>query len=402
MLLSIALIMLVGMAAAMLSKKVGLPGLVGMILTGAILGPCVLNLIDDSILNISSELRKIALIIILTRAGLTLDLDDLKRAGRPALLMCFLPASFEILGMILVAPHLLHISILEAAILGAVIAAVSPAVVVPKMIQLMEEGYGMNKQIPQIILAGASVDDVFVIVLFTSFTGLAQGDQISVMKFVNIPISIIAGILIGAVIGIALGIFFTKVHMRDTIKVIIILSLAFILVSLEEMITIPVTFAALISVMFMGMFLKRKKADTSARLSAKFNKLWVMAEIILFVLVGASVDITFISKAGLKTVILIFAVLVFRMAGVFICMLGTKLNGRERLFCMLAYTPKATVQAAIGGVPLAMGLACGNIVLTVAVIAIVITAPLGSFMIEHTYKKLLSKTENNEMLSKNN
>ena len=402
MLLSIALIMLVGLAAAMLSKKVGLPGLVGMILTGAILGPCVLNLIDDSILNISSELRKIALIIILTRAGLTLDLDDLKRAGRPALLMCFLPASFEILGMILVAPHLLHISILEAAILGAVIAAVSPAVVVPKMIQLMEEGYGMNKQIPQIILAGASVDDVFVIVLFTSFTGLAQGDQISVMKFVNIPISIIAGILIGAVIGIALGIFFTKVHMRDTIKVIIILSLAFILVSLEEMITIPVTFAALISVMFMGIFLKRKKADTSARLSAKFNKLWVMAEIILFVLVGASVDITFISKAGLKTVILIFAVLVFRMAGVFICMLGTKLNGRERLFCMLAYTPKATVQAAIGGVPLAMGLACGNIVLTVAVIAIVITAPLGAFMIEHTYKKLLSKTENNEMLSKNN
>lgn len=402
MLLSIALIMLVGMAAAMLSKKVGLPGLVGMILTGAILGPCVLNLIDDSILNISSELRKIALIIILTRAGLTLDLDDLKRAGRPALLMCFLPASFEILGMILVAPHLLHISILEAAILGAVIAAVSPAVVVPKMIQLMEEGYGMNKQIPQIILAGASVDDVFVIVLFTSFTGLAQGDQISVMKFVNIPISIIAGILIGAVIGIALGIFFTKVHMRDTVKVIIILSLAFILVSLEEMITIPVTFAALISVMFMGIFLKRKKADTSARLSAKFNKLWVMAEIILFVLVGASVDITFISKAGLKTVILIFAVLVFRMAGVFICMLGTKLNGKERLFCMLAYTPKATVQAAIGGVPLAMGLACGNIVLTVAVIAIVITAPLGAFMIEHTYKKLLSKTENNEMLSKNN
>lgn len=402
MLLSIALIMLVGMAAAMLSKKVGLPGLVGMILTGAILGPCVLNLIDDSILNISSELRKIALIIILTRAGLTLDLDDLKRAGRPALLMCFLPASFEILGMILVAPHLLHISILEAAILGAVIAAVSPAVVVPKMIQLMEEGYGMNKQIPQIILAGASVDDVFVIVLFTSFTGLAQGDQISVMKFVNIPISIIAGILIGAVIGIALGIFFTKVHMRDTIKVIIILSLAFILVSLEEMITIPVTFAALISVMFMGIFLKRKKADTSARLSAKFNKLWVMAEIILFVLVGASVDITFISKAGLKTVILIFAVLLFRMAGVFICMLGTKLNGKERLFCMLAYTPKATVQAAIGGVPLAMGLACGNIVLTVAVIAIVITAPLGAFMIEHTYKKLLSKTENNEMLSKNN
>lgn len=402
MLLSIALIMLVGMDAAVLSKKVGLPGLVGMILTGVVLGPCVLNLIDDSILNISAELRKIALIIILTRAGLTLGLDDLKRAGRPALLMCFLPASFEILGMILVAPHLLHISILEAAILGAVIAAVSPAVVVPKMIQLMEEGYGMNKQIPQIILAGASVDDVFVIVLFTSFTGLAQGDRISVMKFVNIPISIIAGIIIGAVIGMALSIFFTKVHMRDTVKVIIILSLAFILVSLEEMITIPVTFAALISVMFMGIFLKRKKAETSARLSAKFNKLWVMAEIILFVLVGASVDITFISKAGIKTVILIFAVLVFRMAGVFICMLGTKLNGRERLFCMLAYTPKATVQAAIGGVPLAMGLACGNIVLTVAVIAIVITAPLGAFMIEHTYKKLLSKTENNEMLSKNN
>lgn len=402
MLLSIALIMLVGMGASWALKKLGLPGLVGMIFTGVVLGPYVLNLIDASLLGISADLRKIALIIILTRAGLTLDLDDLKRAGRPALLMCFLPASFEILGMILIAPHLLHISVLEAAILGAVIAAVSPAVVVPKMIQLMEEGYGMNKQIPQIILAGASVDDVFVIVLFTSFTGLAQGESISVMKFVNIPVSIIAGIIIGAVAGTALSAFFTKCHMRDTVKVIIILSVAFILVSLEDMMTTPVTFAALISVMFIGIFLKKRKAETAGRLSAKFNRLWVMAEIMLFVLVGASVDITFISKAGFKTVGLIFAVLLFRMAGVFICMLGTKLNGRERLFCMLAYTPKATVQAAIGGVPLAMGLACGNIVLTVAVIAIIITAPLGAFMMEHTYKKLLSKTENTEMLSKNN
>ncbi len=389
MLLSIALILLVGMSAGWICSKLKLPNLLGMIFTGIILGPYMLNLIDGSILGISADLRKIALIIILTRAGLTLNLNDLKKVGRPAILMCFVPAIFEIIGMILLAPKLLGVTVLEAAIMGAVVGAVSPAVIAPKMIKLIEEGYGTDKGIPQLILAGASVDDVFVIVLFTAFTGLAQGQDISFTSFVNIPVSIFHGIGIGALLGFILVKYFKKVHIRDTVKVVIMLSISFILVTVEDNITLPITFSALISIMFMGISLRKHRTVVAQRLSVKFNKLWVCAEIFLFVLVGAIVDVRYVSKAGIMAIILVAGVLCFRMIGVFICLLHTNLNMKERLFCMIAYMPKATVQAAIGGVPLAMGLSCGNIVLTVAVIAILLTAPLGAFAIDCTYKKLL-------------
>lgn len=391
MLLSIALILLVGMFMGWLCKKIKLPGLFGMLFTGIILGPYVLNFIDDSILNISADLRKIALIIILTRAGLSLDIKDLKKVGRPAVLMCFVPACFEMAGMILLAPHILGISTLDAAIMGAVVAAVSPAVVVPKMIRLMEEGYGVKKGIPQLILAGASVDDVFVLVMFTAFTGLAQGENISVKSFVNIPLSVITGALTGLAVGYFLAKFFENVHIRDTSKVMILLSISFILVTAEDYFSDVIPFASLIGVMAAGISLQKKREVVAKRLSSKFNKLWVVSEIMLFVLVGAAVDIQYAAKAGIAPAFLIFSVLIFRMAGVFVCLLKTKLNIKERAFCMLAYMPKATVQAAIGGMPLTMGLSCGNIVLSVAVIAILITAPLGAFCIDMTYKRFLQQ-----------
>lgn len=391
MLISIALILLVGMFMGWLCKKIKLPGLLGMLFTGIILGPYVLNFIDDSILNISADLRKIALIIILTRAGLSLDIKDLKKVGRPAVLMCFVPACFEMAGMILLAPRILGISTLDAAIMGAVVAAVSPAVVVPKMIKLMEEGYGVKQGIPQLILAGASVDDVFVIVMFTAFTGLAQGEAVSWKSFVNVPLSVITGILVGLAAGYLLAKFFEKVHIRDTSKVMILLSVSFILVTAEDYAADMIPFASLIGVMAAGISLQKKREVVAKRLSSKFNKLWVVSEIMLFVLVGAAVDIQYAVKAGIAPVFLIFSVLIFRMAGVFICLLKTKLNIKERAFCMLAYMPKATVQAAIGGLPLAMGLSCGNIVLSVAVIAILITAPLGAFCIDMTYKRFLQR-----------
>ena len=391
MLLSIALILLVGMSMGWLCSKCKLPALTGMILTGILLGPQLLNLIDDSILTISPDLRKIALIIILTRAGLTLKIDDLKKVGRPAVLMCFVPATFEIVGMVLLAPLLVGVSRLDAAIMGAVVGAVSPAVIVPKMIRVMEEGYGTEKGIPQLILAGASVDDVFVIVMFTAFTSLAQGSEVSVMSFVNIPISIVLGIGIGLGIGIALAVFFRKVHVRDTIKVLIYLSISFILVTIEDRISIPITFSALIAIMFIGVGLQRQRPEVAVRLSMKFNKLWVGAEVMLFVLVGAIVDLSYVQSAEIKAVLLILGALAFRTTGVLVCLICTKLNARERLFCVFGYLPKATVQAAIGGIPLALGLGCGNIVLAVAILAILITAPLGAFAIELSYRKLLAK-----------
>lgn len=389
MLFSAALMLLAGMALGWLCKRAGLPALLGMIVTGIILGPSVLNLIDGSVLSMSAELRRIALIIILARAGLTLDIRDLKKVGRPAVLMCFVPASFEIAGMIVLAPVLFGMTVVEAALTGAVVAAVSPAVIVPKMIRLMEEGYGTEKSIPQLILAGAAVDDVFVIVLFTAFTGLAQGEHISAMSFVNIPVSICLGMAAGIFLGYLLSKFFERVHVRDTVKVIVILCVSFLLVTAEDRIKGPVTFSALIAIMFMGIAVQKYRREVSVRLSAKFNRLWVCAELVLFVLVGAAVDIHYVSGAALYAVILIFGVLVFRMLGVLLCLARTNLTWKERLFCMLAYTPKATVQAAIGGVPLSLGLSCGNMVLTIAVMAILITAPLGAFLIEVSHKKLL-------------
>ena len=393
MLTSLALIFLFGLIFGALFQKLRLPTLLGMLIVGIVLGPYALNWLDDSLLSISADLRQIALIIILTRAGLNLNISDLKKVGRPAILMCFLPACFEILGMLVLAPPLLHISYLDAAIMGAVVGAVSPAVIVPKMLRLMEEGYGTEKSIPQLILAGASVDDVFVIVLFSSFTGLAKGESFSPWRFAEIPVSILLGILLGAALGLALAFFFQKVHVRDSVKVLLLLSFSFLLVALEDALEGFVPISGLIAVMSLGIALQRKRDIVARRLSLKFSKLWVAAELLLFVLVGATVDLHYAYAAGLPAVILIFGVLLFRMAGVWVCLFKTKLLFKERLFCVLAYMPKATVQAAIGSVPLSMGLSCGNIVLTVAVLAILITAPLGAFLIDLTYKKLLSRDE---------
>ena len=391
MLLSISLILILGMFMGWICRKMKLPALLGMLITGIILGPYGLNLLDGSILGISAELRKIALIIILTRAGLGLDLSGLKKIGRPAVLMCFVPASFELLGMILLAPKLMGLSVLESAVMGAVLAAVSPAVVVPRMVKLMDEGYGVKEGIPQLILAGASVDDVYVIVLFSTFVGMMQGEGASILKFVNIPVSIFFGIAIGLFLGVLLAYFFKKVHIRDTSKVLIILSISFLLVVIEDKLTTAITFSSLIAVMFIGIGLQKKREAVAKRLSVKYGKLWVAAEVFLFVLVGATVNIEYLGKIGAKALVVIIGALIFRMFGVFVCLLGTNLKRKERLFAMMAYTPKATVQAAIGGIPLALGLACGDTVLTVAVLAIVFTAPLGAFAIDWSYKKLLNK-----------
>lgn len=391
MLTSLALIFICGMTLSSIFQKLKIPGLLGMLITGIVLGPYVLNLLDSSVLGISADLREIALIIILMRAGLNLNIKDLKKVGRPAVLMCFVPACFEIAGMVLVAPGLLGISVLDAAIMGAVVGAVSPAVIVPKMLHLMENRYGTEKSIPQLIMAGASVDDVFVIVLFTAFAGLAQGEGISPASFAQIPVSIVLGLLIGVGLGLVLGLFFKKFHLRDSIKVVILLSASFLLVALEASLEGIVPISGLLAVMSMGAALQRKRSEAAKRLSSKLSKLWIAAEVLLFVLVGATVDINYAASAGLMAIVVVLCALLFRMLGVFCCLLKTRLLVKERLFCMIAYMPKATVQAAIGSIPLAMGLPCGKIVLTVAVLAILITAPLGAFGIDMTYKRLLKK-----------
>lgn len=389
MIISLAYIFLIGMGASFIFKKLRIPNILAYIIVGMVLGPHYLNLIDKSILNISSELRQIALIIILIRAGFSLNISDLKKIGRPAILMCFIPACFEILGMIILAPKLLGISILDAAITGSVVAAVSPAIIVPKMIQINEEGYGKKNSIPQIILAGSSIDDIFVIVLFTVFTGLASTGDINLIEFLNIPVSIILGTLLGIVVGYVLVKLFHKVHIRDTVKVVIMISMAFIFVTLEDYLKGIIAISGLIAVIAMGMVINKKYSVLSNRITGKFEKLWLVASVMLFVLVGASVDISYALNAGIKVVILIFTVLMFRIIGVFICFIKSKLTLKERVFCMIAYIPKATVQAAIGGVPLSMGLDCGEIVLTVAVIAILSTSTIGALGIDLTYKKLL-------------
>ena len=391
MLTSLAYIFLLGLSLGYIFNKLRLPALLGMLFTGIILGPYALNLLDPSILSISADLRQLALVIILTRAGLALDLDDLKKVGRPALLMCFVPACFEIAGMVLLAPSLLGISILEAALMGTVIAAVSPAVIVPKMLFLMENKIGTKKSIPQLIMAGASVDDVFVIVLFTAFTGLLSGGEVSSASFLQIPIAIVTGLAAGILLGLVLSIYFKRFHMRDSVKVLILLSISFLLVAMEKLLkgTLPVS--GLLAVMGMSATLLKNYGLLAKRLSAKFNKLWVGAEILLFVLVGATVDIKYAVAAGFAAVLLIFGVMIFRLAGVYVSLLKTPLTKKERVFCMIAYMPKATVQAAIGSIPLALGLSCGKIVLTVAVLAILITAPLGAFGVDISYKKLLEQ-----------
>ncbi len=389
MLTSIAIILLLGLVMGWTVSKLKLPNLLGMILVGIIISPYALNLIDDTILGISLELRQIALVIILTRAGLSLDIRDLKKVGRPAILMCFVPACVEILGTIIIAPLLFDITTLEAAIMGSVIAAVSPAVVVPRMIKLIEEGYGVKNGIPQLILVGASVDDVFVIVMFTAFTSLASTGDFSATSFFQIPIAIILGILLGVIVGSVLTIFFKRFHMRDSIKIIIIISLSFLLLEVENLLEGLVPVSALLAIMSMGIIIKHRYDVLASRLSIKYNKLWLCAEIFLFVLVGATVDLKYVMTAGISAVGVILVALIFRMIGVTLCLLKTNINKRERVFCMITYTPKATVQAAIGAIPLSMGLDCGNIVLTVAVLSILITAPFGAIGVDNLYKRLL-------------
>lgn len=391
MLTSIAMILLLGLLIGWIFSKLRLPSLLGMVAVGIILSPHALDLIDESILGISSELRQIALVIILTRAGLSLDISDLKKVGKPAALMSFVPACVEILGTVILAPLLLGVTILEAAIMGSVIAAVSPAVVVPRMIRLIEEGYGTNKKIPQMILAGASVDDVFVIVVFTVFTALASTGEVSVTSFTKIPISIVLGIILGGCIGMLLVMFFKKCHMRDSIKILIILSVSFLILEVENILQGYVPVSGLLAIMSMGIIIKQKYDVLALRLSAKYNKLWLGAEVFLFVLVGATVNLRYVASAGISAILLILLALLFRMVGVAVSLLKTDLSKRERLFCMVAYTPKATVQAAIGAIPLSMGLECGNMVLTVAVLSILITAPFGAICVDNLYKKLLVK-----------
>ena len=391
MLTSIAIILLLGLLAGWLFSKLKLPSLLGMIIVGIILSPNALNLVDESILTISGDLRQIALVIILTRAGLSLNFSDLKKVGRPAILMCFVPACIEMIGTIIFAPLLLGVSVLDAAIIGSVIAAVSPAVVVPRMIKLIEEGYGKDKSIPQLILAGASVDDVFVIVVFTAFTALASTGAVSVVNFLQIPVSIILGILLGIVTGISFVWFFRKFHIRDSVKVLIILSISFLLLELQNSLEGIVPVSGLLAIMSMGITINQKYDVLAKRLSVKYNKLWLGAEIFLFVLVGMAVDLKYAKSAGVAVILLVAASLTFRMVGVALSLVKTNLNRKERFFCAVAYTPKATVQAAIGTIPLTMGLPCGEIVLTVAVIAILVTAPFGAICVDNLYKKLLSK-----------
>lgn len=392
MLTSLGLVLLLGMALGALAKRLGLPSLVGMLIAGMILGPYALDLLSDSLLNISADLRQMALIIILTRAGLSLDVEALKRVGRPAVLMCFVPACFEIVGMTLLAPLLLGVSTLDAAIMGAVVGAVSPAVIVPRMIRLSEEGWGVDRGIPQLILAGASVDDVFVIVMFTAFTGLASGGTgLTAGAVLGVPASILTGVVAGLALGWLLAQWFRRVHMRDSVKVVILLSLAFLLVAAEDALEGMFPFSGLLAVMGAGVGLQKWRPVVAQRLSLKFSKLWVAAEVALFVLVGAAVDLRYALSAGVMAVLAVLGALCFRAVGVLVCVSGAHFSGKEKLFCVLGYLPKATVQAAIGGVPLAMGLGCGQIVLTVAVIAILVTAPLGALAIDRSYSKLLTQ-----------
>lgn len=386
MLTSLSLIFLGGLTLGSILNKLKLPSLLGMMIAGMILSPYGLNLLHPSILEISSDLRQLALIIILTRAGLSFNIGDLKKVGRPALLMCFVPACFEIIGVTVIATRVMAVSFSDAAIMGSVLAAVSPAVVVPRMIKIIEEGYGKERSIPQLILAGASVDDVFVIVLFTAFTSLASGGKVSIFNFLQIPVSII----LGALFGLILVLFLKKISVRDSVRILIVLSVSFLLMEIERQLNGILPVSGLLAILSMGIMIYRKDGLSAKQLSMQYNKLWVAAEILLFVLVGAAVDLSYATKAGTSAVIIVLCALIFRMVGVFICLLKTNLLKKEKLFCMVAYTPKATVQAAIGAIPLSMGLSSGQNILTVAVVSILITAPLGAIGIDKLYKKLLN------------
>ena len=389
MIFSIAIILLSGIIAGRLAEKAGLPSLLGMILAGIAIGPFCLNIVDSRLLDISRQLRTIALIIILARAGLSLDMKVLRRLGRPALLMCFLPACTEIAAMALLAPIFFDISALDGAIIGTITAAVSPAVIVPKMIKLNSEGAGVQKGIPQLILAGASVDDVIVIVLFSAFASLSAGGSFSLSRFARIPPAIFIGLLAGLAAGYIIGRCLTFFTLNKPVQIILPLCAAFILYSAEDFLSAFIPFSGLIAVMAMGLVLQKSRPEKLPLLSGAWADIWALAQIVLFVLVGTAVNLPYAMGAGISAVVLILLILPIRCIGVQACLVGTDLNFKERLFVSLAYLPKATVQAAMSAVPLAMGLSCGSLALTMAVLAILITAPLGAFLIDKFYKKLL-------------
>ncbi len=388
-LLSLGIILLSGFLVGLLFEKMKLPKIVGMIIIGILLGPSLLNIVDDSIINISAMLRQIALVIILTRSGLSLNLKKLKEIGRPAILMCFVPATFEIVGVLILAPLLLGVSVVEALLIGSVLAAVSPAVVVPRMIKLKEEGYGENKSIPELIMAGSSADDIYVIVLFYAFLGLVDGEKLNALSFVNIPISIILGVLLGIGVGLLLSYIYKKINMNIIIKILLLISTSFLLIGLEELVSDCISFSSLLGIITIGMVILLKNKEVAVDMEKGYHKLWTFFEILLFVLVGISVDINYAISAGFMPIVVLFSALVFRMAGVFVSLLFTNLKMKERLFSMISYLPKATVQASIGGIALAQGLAVGSLVLTMAVLSILITAPLGAILMDLSYKKLL-------------
>lgn len=397
MLSSFALIFLVGLAAAFFCRLIRVPRIIGMLLTGILLGPCMLDLLDASTLSISSDLRQIALIVILLKAGLSLDLSDLRAVGRPAILLSFLPALFEIGAVTLLAPMFLPVTALEAAVTGAVLGAVSPAIVVPRMVQLMENRLGTNKRIPQMLLSGASLDDVFVIVLFSTFTGMLQGSGPSAGDLLTAPVSIVLGILTGCAAGLLLAAIFEYAHqvnrpIRQSFKLILTLGSAFLLMAVEAWLKPYIPLSGLLAVMSMACMIRlRCRSEVTVDLSVKYGKLWLAAEVVLFVLVGAAVDIRATLQTGPAAILLILSVLVVRSIGVWLCLVRTGLKRREKLYCVAAYLPKATVQAAIGSVPMALGLPCGGIVLSVSVLSILITAPLGAVLMDLGAPRLLTK-----------
>ena len=402
MLMSLALVLLIGFCISGIFKKLHIPSLLGLIITGIVLGPSVLNLLDPKILSISSELREIALIVILFRAGLSLDISDMKKIGRPAIMLCFVPATFEIIGAIVLGPACLGLSRVDSAIVGAMLAAASPAIIVPKMLWLLEEGYGTDKHIPQLIMAGASADDIYAIVLFTAFIGMSKGDGISAWTIVSIPISIVTGLAVGIVFGIIISQIFKMIHLRDTVKILLLFGLSFLFVGCESFISKYVPFSGLLAVMALGGAILNRRATVAKRLSVKISKIWVGAELLLFVMLGSAVEIKALLSAGLGSVLLILGALLFRSVGVIVSLLGSGLTWKEILYCDVAYFPKATVQAAVGAIPLAQGLLCGMMVLTTAVLSILITAPLGAILMDLTVKKCLKRSKNPRELSSRN
>lgn len=390
-LFSLGIILIGGFLAGLLFEKIKLPKIVGMIIVGILIGPSFLNVIDSSIINISAMLRQIALVIILTRSGLSLNIANLKKIGRPAILMCFVPATFEIIGVVVLAPLLLKISLIEALLLGAVLAAVSPAVAVPRMLKLKKEGYGEDKNIAELIMAGSSADDIYVIVLFYAFLGLNQSGTINAFSFLNIPLSIVLGVGVGLLMGLLLSFLYKKIVMPTVIKILVLLSTSFLLIGIEELVSQYVAFSALLGIITMGMVILFKSKETAQEIENGYHKMWVFFEILLFVLVGVSVDINYAISAGFMPVLVLGGALLFRMLGVYVSLLFTKLNMRERIFSIFSYLPKATVQASIGGIALSGGLPVGSLILTMAVLSILITAPLGAILMDVSYKRLLKK-----------